>query len=307
MLDYDLEEPTEVTLKTLFDEFIDDAIVKNLSKRTITYYTYCYKWLTKTISSETMIDVITKQNIKNHIRFLMKTNKATSVNCHLTGLRVIFNYANENYGTSIKIKLIKTDRQPKPTYSDDELKKLLKKPDINNCPSTEYRNWVMINVFVATGCRLGSCINVRMQDIDFSSNTIFFVKMKNRKALLLPLNDDLRAILLEYFSKSAFKPDDCIFPSLKGKMFTDTGFCATFRDYAAKRNVIKAGIHKFRHTYAKQFILSGGNPAKLQRILGHSSIEITMQYVNLYSVDLKDDINSYCFLNKLKKDETVLL
>lgn len=125
--------------------------------------------------------------------------------------------------------------------------------------------------------------------------------MKNRKALLLPLNKELRDILDEYLMKYPRMSYDCIFPSARGSQLTDTGFCKSYRDYAERRGVDNAGIHKFRHTYAKNFIISGGNPAKLQRILGHSSIDITMQYVNLYSVDLKDDINDYCVLSKLYK------
>lgn len=290
-----------VTLKNIFEEFIDDAIVKNLSERTITYYRYCYKWLTNTIEPNRTIGEITKQDIKNHIRFLMQTNKATSINCHLTGIRTIFNYANTNYGSNIKVKLIKTDKQPKPTYTDDELRQLLRKPDIDNCDFTEYRNWVMTNVFIGTGCRLGSCINLRVKDIDFAANTIFFAKMKNRKALLLPLNGQLRKVLAEYIDREKFPQNAYLFPSSKGDKFTDTGYCASFRGYARRRNVKNQGLHKFRHTYAKEFIMQGGNPAKLQRILGHSDISITMQYVNLYSVDLKEDVNDYCFLNKMEE------
>lgn len=288
-----------ITLQTVFNEFIDDSDAKNLSKRTINYYTYCFKWLLKTIPGNRDIGNITKQDIKNHIRFLLKSNKATSVNTHLTGIRAIFNYANLNYGTNIKVKLIKIDMQAKPTYSEDELRRLLKKPS-SGCDFPEYRNWVMTNVFVGTGCRLGSCISLKTKDIDFQANTIYFAKMKNRRALLLPLNNKLRNILYEYIEKYHFQPNNYLFPSTRTcTKFKDTGFCRTYRDYAGKRGVSNAGIHKFRHTYAKNFICSGGNPAKLQRILGHSSIDITMKYVNLYSVDLKDDVNDYCFLNNL--------
>lgn len=287
-----------LSLQELFNEFINDAAARNLSKRTIGYYQYCYKWLTKTLPCEKQINLVTKQDINKHILFLLETNRDTSVNSHLTGLRTIFNYANNNYGTSIKIKLIKVDKLPKPTYTNEELNRLLEKPDLDKCNFSEYRDWVMTNVFIATGCRLGSCINLKVKDIDITSSTIYFRKMKNRKALLLPLNAVLKNILIEYINHTRFRANDYLFPSSSTcDKFTDVGFCASYREYAEKRNVQKAGIHKFRHTYAKLFIMKGGNPAKLQRILGHSSIEITMNYVNLYSIDLKDDINTFCFLN----------
>lgn len=295
-------ESNKVTLQKVFDEFIDDAAVRNLSHRTIYYYSYCFKWLSKSLPPETNIFTVTKENIKSHIRFLMKTNKATSVNTHLTGIRAIFNYANEYYGTCIKVKLIKTDFQAKPTYSDEELRRLLKKPSAD-CDFTEYRNWVMTNVFVGTGCRLGSCLSLKVKDIEFNSNTIYFAKMKCRKALLLPLNNYLKNVLAEYIKNTGLQPFEYMFPSQRtGTKFTDKGFDSSYIDYAARRGVKNVGIHKFRHTYAKNFIMAGGNPAKLQRILGHSSIDITMKYVNLYSVDLKDDINDYCVLSRLNNN-----
>lgn len=288
-----------ITLQQLFDAFIDEATAQNLSKRTIKYYEYCFKWLKKSIPESTLLSDIDKKDINRHIRFLLQTNKATSVNTHLTGLRAIFNYGNRYYGTEIKIKLIKADRQPKPTYTDHELDLLLKKPNTDICSFTEYRNWVMTNVFIGTGCRLGSCINLRVRDVDFESDTIYFMKMKTRKALVLPLNMELKTILVEYIDHFNYEPDEYLFQTQRhaGDKLTDTGFSSLYRSYARDRGVKKAGIHKFRHTYAKQFIMRGGNPAKLQRILGHADISTTMIYVNLFSVDLKNDVNTYCYLD----------
>lgn len=296
----DLPEGQKTTLSHIFEDFLIDCEARNLSTRTIGYYTYCFEWFCKTVPENTNLIDIDRNVLNRHVQLLLETNKDTSVNAHLRGLRVIFNFANTIYGSSIKVKLIKTDKQPKPTYSDEELNRLLKKPDTDTCEFSEYRDWVMTNVFMGTGCRLGSCINLRAKDINISASTIFFRKMKNRKALFLPLNNELKFVLKEYLEVTKLKGSRFLFPSQKGDKLTETGFCSVYRTYAARRDVQNAGIHKFRHTYAKQFILSGGNPAKLQRILGHSSITITMEYVNLYSSDLQDDVNKYCFLNKAR-------
>jgi len=50
---------------------------------------------------------------------------------------------------------------------------------------------------------------------------------------------------------------------------------------------MKTSIHLFRHTYAKKFIQAGGNILQLQKLLGHSNLEIVKEYVNLFSDDLK--------------------
>lgn len=53
----------------------------------------------------------------------------------------------------IKINLLKTDVHIKETYSEEQLKILLKKPDTKKCSFAEYRNWTMINFFLATAVR----------------------------------------------------------------------------------------------------------------------------------------------------------
>jgi integrase/recombinase XerD len=55
-------------------------------------------------------------------------------------------------------------------------------------------------------------------------------------------------------------------------------------------------IHAFRHTFAKYYITSGGDAFKLQRLLGHSSLDVTLNYVNLYSKDLKDGFDKHSIL-----------
>ncbi len=49
-----------------------------------------------------------------------------------------------------KIKTIKVERKIKPTYTSDELKRLLMKPNMKKCNFSEYRNWVIVNYLFAT-------------------------------------------------------------------------------------------------------------------------------------------------------------
>ena len=73
-------------------------------------------------------------------------------------------------------------------------------------------------------------------------------------------------------------------------------------EYNKKRGVERTGIHRFRHTFAKQFILMGGNVVTLQKILGHSSLEITQNYLNLLATDISKDIEEFNILRKFKSE-----
>ena len=62
-------------------------------------------------------------------------------------------------------------------------------------------------------------------------------------------------------------------------------------EYNKRRGVETTGIHRYRHTFAKQWILNGGNVVALQKILGHASLDMTRKYVKLFSEDIKDDFD----------------
>jgi len=56
---------------------------------------------------------------------------------------------------------------------------------------------------------------------------------------------------------------------------------------AAKAQASKVGPHTFRHTFAVEFIRAGGDAFSLQRLLGHTTLEMTRRYVHLAQTDLR--------------------
>ena len=51
--------------------------------------------------------------------------------------------------------------------------------------------------------------------------------------------------------------------------------------------------HRFRHTFARQFLMNGGDIFSLQKILGHSSLEVVKMYVNLMTSDILDQHHKF--------------
>ncbi len=45
--------------------------------------------------------------------------------------------------------------------------------------------------------------------------------------------------------------------------------------------------HTCRHTFSVRYLIHGGDAFSLQKILGHSTLEMTRKYVNLASGDVK--------------------
>lgn len=73
---------------------------------------------------------------------------------------------------------------------------------------------------------------------------------------------------------------------------------AQYGQQAGLKNV-RVSPHTFRHTFAKLFIINGGNTLALQNLLGHSTLEMVRHYVNLWGTDLQAMHRQYSPVDRL--------
>ena len=107
------------------------------------------------------------------------------------------------------------------------------------------------------------------------------------------MSKTIRSVLKEYLKYRKGEPDDYLFCSVNGVRLAENGVRIGIRLYNRKRGVNKTSVHLFRHTFAKKWILNGGDIFRLQKILGHSSLEMVRKYVNMFSDDLRRDFDSF--------------
>ena len=210
---------------------------------------------------------------------------------------------------AIVVKTVYSD--PKEVYTDDEIDKLLKKPD-EDAPFTEYRNWAAINWVLATGNRIGTVCNVKITDVDFNENMITIGKQKNKKVMRISMIKALRDVLYYYINEFLIDEEGnfrtvYLFPSsytdLYNQPISRISLGHSIRLYNISRGVNKTSFHLFRHTFVKKWILDGGDLPSLQRILGHSSLNMVVHYANLYSDDLRPKMEEHSVLAKHKSNK----
>lgn len=73
-------------------------------------------------------------------------------------------------------------------------------------------------------------------------------------------------------------------------------------DYCHICGIERTGVHRFRHTFAKKWVTMGGSVVTLQKILGHSSLDITENYLNILTTDLKKDMDEINIIRSLKQE-----
>lgn len=138
----------DISFEKAFEEFQRYNRSKNLSGQTIDYYEQCFRYFGNFFPIENNCSLIQKETYQEYILYLKDhtTANENTVNSYLRGLRTMLHYFMElGYIESFKIQLPKVEQTIKKGYTDQELERLLKKPDIKKCSFAEYRNWVIEN------------------------------------------------------------------------------------------------------------------------------------------------------------------
>ena len=287
------------------DIFIKHCQTKNLSPETIKTYRYeCeafIKWY-KEEQEKTDIEEITADTIGEYIIFLQEKGiSQTYIATKLRQLRAFLYFCmDREYLEKFTVTIPKADEVIKEPYTQKELERLIKKPTSANW--VEWRCWAMVNYLLSTGNRLATVLNVKIEDVDFVNNLIKLNKLKNRKQQYIPMSSGLKDVLKTYLRLWEHTDTDYLFPEYEGKQLSTRGAQWSIRNYNLNRGVMRTSIHLFRHTYAKYYIVAGGEATHLQRLLGHSTLAMTNHYINLYSTDLQKNYDKFNPLDNLTRE-----
>lgn len=295
-----------LSVESAYELFIRKCRIKNLSQATITSYNnkvipfveFCNSGEISAVTVDT-VDTFTDMLKKEH------NVNDVSVVSYLRSVRAFLYYCMEcNYMTSFKIHLPKCNKEIKEIYTDEQLEKLLKKPDTNTCSFTEYKTWVFENYLIATGNRLSTALNVQIRDLNFEDGIITLRKTKNRKQQIIPLSASLADVLQEYLVVRGGQPEDYLFCNNYGEQASNRTWQTLVYRYNVKRDVNVTSIHAFRHSFARLWILNHGDIMRLKTILGHSNIAVTNEYLQMFGQDLQMDFEKFNPLDNMNRAKT---
>ena len=295
-------DTNNVTLSECFEDYIAKGRARNLSIKTLEIYELRFSIFQRYLEGKDLNPSQLNQDIiDGFILYLQKRGcNDVTVQSYIRDIRAFFYYLmNNDFTPSFKIKLPKADKKIKETYTDEELKKLLKKPNLKRCEFNEYKTWVFSNYLLATGNRLSTVLNLQIKDLDFDNCVIQLNKVKNRKAQIVPMASSLAIILKEYLTYRKGELDDYVFCNSYGGQGEIRSYQDMLAKYNRSRGVAKTSAHLYRHTFAKRWILNGGDIFRLQKLLGHSDLTVVKEYVNMFSSDLSKDYSDYNPLDTL--------
>lgn len=302
-------EQNFLTLEEGCNKYLDNCRARNLREGTINHYKQSYTQFYKFFGKDMLISNIDESVYQKYVVFLRETlHNDVSINAYLRDFITTMHFLmREGYLPHFRMQAIKVDRTNVETYSEEELFALLKKPNIKKCSFTEYQCWVMTNFLFSTAVRQRSLMHIRIKDVDFDNNVVHVTVTKNRKSLIVPFNDTLGNILKEFLKfRQHQTTDDFLFCNAYGQQLIKSTCYHMLYEYNKRRGVETTGIHRYRHTFAKQWVLNGGNVVSLSKLLGHSSLQITQNYINLLVSDVSKEVSTINLLDKKSEHHSYL-
>lgn len=295
-----------ICLREAAEEFFKHNAAKNLAKDTQETYKRRISHFIFSIGEGKPASSLRVQELDNYMYELSTTGvKPITIATDMRHIRRFINFcAKRGYMVEMEVPIPKVEVEIKEPYTEDEMRALLKKPAGANW--VEFRSWVMVNYFFSTGQRLSSVLNIKVKDVDLAEHKVKLVHNKDKRQKYMPLSTALVDILNNYIYVSGLAPEDWLFPEYEGGQLKPRSAQEAIAKYNQKRGVSKTSIHLFRHTFAKNYIRNGGNPAKLQKLLNHKTIHMTMHYVNLYGDDISADIDIFNPLDNFKKKRVAI-
>lgn len=264
--------------------------MEGCSERTIQYYKVTIEHLLK--NKETPVRRVTTEEMREYLSDYQKINNCsnTTIDNIRRNISSFFSWLEEEdyilKSPMKRIHKIKTKTVVKNVISDESIERLR-----DNCSSK--RDKAIIDLLYSTGIRVGELVNLNISDIDLEGRECV-VYGKGNKERKVYFDAKAKVHLIDYI-ESRDDDKEALFVTLDAPhdRLKISGVEIRLRQLGRKLNLEKIHPHKFRRSMATRAIDKGMPIEQVQKILGHSQIDTTMQYAMVNQNNVKNSHQKY--------------
>ena len=302
----DIKNRDVLTIEDAFDKFLAYKRSVNIKPASIeSYKTHFRKFH---LWNDTELEFINNDTIIEYTNYLIDSDLSpTSIASYKRHIGVILNYFYKKGWIYCEIDPIpfKLEEQIKEVFTKDQLQLIIKRPTTNNISFAQFRNWAMCVMLAGTGMRIGTLTNIKLEDLDFNNKSIIYRHNKNSKINYITMSKQLEQDL-RFYLKYRVGPEtesiEYLFPNSDNTQMTSRGGSKNIKKHLISRGITKGSAHLFRHTFAKNWLMNGGEAIILKKILGHRDFKMVEHYSNLWGVDINKNFESFDMLTNITKD-----
>lgn len=286
----DTPQKEQVSNEAYLKMFIDAKRIEGCSDRTLQYYNMTVEHLLATV--DVPVRKMTTDEIRSYLADYQQRNNCSKVTVDNVRRNIssFFSWLEEEdyilKSPMRRIHKIRTKQSVKETISDEMIEKLR-----DNCKCA--RDLAMIDLLYSTGIRVGELVRLNISDIDFEEREcIVYGKGDKERRVYFDAKAKLH---LQNYINSRHDDNPALFTTLDAPYdrLKISGVEIRMRELGRKISVERIHPHKFRRTMATRAIDKGMPIEQVQKILGHSQIDTTMQYAIVNQNNVKSSHRKY--------------
>lgn len=280
------KEDDKLKFNILVEEWLEN---KKISIKESTYYNYVYvinKYITPTFENM-IIKELQNYNFNDFVMELMEELSTKTVRDILCILKAILCYANEEYDCNIKISKITSPKlvQGNVTILSNREKGRLE----NYCIKVNTLKSMGILICLNTGIRIGELCALKWRNIDLDKKILYvnntlqrvYDKKQKKTKIIIDVPKTAKSIRQIPISKNKYNDDNFFLTGSSEKFIEPRNYQKYFKNALKKCRIKSYKFHTLRHTFASNCIEVGMDVKSLSEMLGHSSVEITLnKYVH---------------------------
>lgn len=270
--------------------FLNAKKIEGCSERTVQYYQVTIKHFLRAI--DTKVQKISTEEIRQYLVDYQGINDCskTTVDNIRRNISSFFSWLEEEdyilKSPMRRIHKIKATQVVKTIISDEEIEKLR-----GSCQHA--RDLAIIDLLYSTGIRVGELVRLNRKDINFNDRECIVLGKgdKERKVYF----DAKAKIHLQEYLKMRSDDNDALLVTLDAPhvRLKISGVEIRLRNLGKQAKVERIHPHKFRRTMATRAIDKGMPVEQVQKLLGHSQIDTTMQYAIVNQSNVKESHRKY--------------
>ena len=279
-----ISEADPIKQPDIIQTFLAAKRVEGCSNKTLTYYDSTIRNVLK--STGKAVQDITTDDLRIYLDSYQTNNGVSKVT--IDNIRRILStffawLEDENFiikSPVRRIHKVKTCKTVKETYSDEFL-------EIMRDNAESIRDLAMIDLLASTGIRVGELVLINRVDVDFVNRECIVLGKGNKQRKVY--FDARTKIHLQRYLSERTDDNPALFVTLNKpySRLQIKGVEVRLQRLGRKLGLIRVHPHKFRRTLATMAIDKGMPIEQVQQLLGHESVDTTLQYAMVNQNNVK--------------------
>lgn len=303
----------EGSLEKLFEQYISECrFTACLQPETIRGYESVFALFLKVVPEVISVDLLSTEMLNEFFKRIQTRQRIIGKNTIKTGvkkstIKTQWSKLNAFFGWLCKNNYIQHNplqniRPPRVQYDDfrklddQNIRKIYAAITLHSSTSFQLRrDTAMVSLLLFCGLRKGELLSLQVSDIDIEKREIIVRKETSKSVYtrVIKMHPSLLMNVKEYIrerNNKQFKTPYFITSSKVDEGLTTDGLKHWVNSLVIKSGV-KFHLHQFRHTFACKLAEADVSVFKIQKLMGHSDIKMTMRYArSLKTENMDDDI-----------------